>query len=104
MTRLRILREERGESIADLARILNAPPGTVGKWDRDEREMDYSTLIAVSDHFGVSVDYLLGRDRDLDTLRPDEKDLLSIYRSLPSAHKTLLIKISQMMAEHNQEK
>ena len=59
--RLKELREKRGISQVTLASALNLSQNSISRYETGEREADYTTLIAIADYFGVSVDYLLGR-------------------------------------------
>ena len=34
---------------------------SISRYETEEREADYNTLIAIADYFNVSIDYLLGR-------------------------------------------
>ncbi len=40
---------------------LNTNRNTISRYENEEREADYATLIMFADYFGVSPDYLLGR-------------------------------------------
>ncbi len=44
-----------------LAMELNMNQNSISRYETEEREADYATLIAIADYFRVSVDYLLGR-------------------------------------------
>ncbi len=44
-----------------LAMELNMNQNSVSRYETEEREADYATLIAIADYFHVSIDYLLGR-------------------------------------------
>ena len=44
-----------------LAMELNMNQNSISRYENEEREADYATLIAIADYFKVSVDYLLGR-------------------------------------------
>ncbi|MCD8041031.1 MAG: helix-turn-helix domain-containing protein [Clostridia bacterium] len=59
--RLRELREKKKLSQVRLAIDLNVNQNTISRYEKGEREADYSMLIAIADYFNVSVDYLLGR-------------------------------------------
>lgn len=34
---------------------------TISRYETEERQADYETLIKIADYFNVSIDYLLGR-------------------------------------------
>ena len=44
-----------------LATALNMNQNSISRYETEEREADYATLIALADYFNVSIDYLLGR-------------------------------------------
>lgn len=58
---LKKLREERGLTQSDLADKLNIARPTLTKYERNEREPKFGTLLKVAEFFNVSVDFLLGR-------------------------------------------
>ncbi len=59
--RLKALRISRKISQVKLAMDLNMNQNSISRYENGEREADYSTLIAIADYFGVSIDFLLGR-------------------------------------------
>ena len=59
--RLKELRKSKNISQLKLAIDLNTNQNTISRYESGEREADYSTLIALADYFGVSIDYLLYR-------------------------------------------
>ena len=65
--RLKVLRRERGISQLKLAMDLNMNQNSISRYETMERQADYETLIQFADYFGVSLDYLLGRDDFLPT-------------------------------------
>lgn len=48
----------------DLAQRLNVNLTTVSSWERGENKPNYEALVALSDMFGCSLDYLAGRSAD----------------------------------------
>ena len=61
--RLKELRTERGVSQVKLAMDLNLSQNSISRYETEQREADYETLIKIADYFDVSLDYLLERDR-----------------------------------------
>lgn len=61
--RIRTLRKERNMTLRDLAEKLNIPFTTLGNYEREDREPNVSTFLALSDFFGVSIDYLTGNQK-----------------------------------------
>ena len=62
--RLKQLRKEAGISQLKLALDLNTNQNTISRYENEEREADYATLIRFADYFNVSIDYLLGRTNE----------------------------------------
>lgn len=54
------LREEANLTQADLAKLLNVSPSTVGMWEQNRRSPDTEFLKKLTTIFNVSSDYLLG--------------------------------------------
>lgn len=61
MNRLKFLRNERGESLEKIAQYLNVTIQTISNYENEKRDMTPDTIIKLSDYFGVSTDYLLGK-------------------------------------------
>lgn len=94
--RLKELREQKGLSQAQLAKELNVGIGSVGMWESTLRTPPAKRLQAIANYFGVSVDYLLGRDgiiTDEDrangwadtikiSIKPIEGKMLEVFREI----------------------
>lgn len=61
MFKLKELRKERKISQLKLAIDLNMNQNSISRYENEERQADYATLIKFADYFNVSLDYLLGR-------------------------------------------
>lgn len=59
--RIRKLREEKGLTQEELAKILGISRATLASWETGRREPDFETTSKIAEFFGVSIDYLLGR-------------------------------------------
>ena len=59
--KLRSLRKERGETQAQVATAIGIGERHYQKLESGEHRPSLDTLIALADHFGVSMDYLAGR-------------------------------------------
>ena len=79
--RLRSLRENRGFTQNDLGERLGVTGAAIGQWENSRRYPDSSMLEKLADLFGVSVDYLLGRDPARASVDPAPQDR-AILRSL----------------------
>lgn len=60
--RIRDLRKSRGISQAALAKVIGVAQNTLSYWENGKYDADNKSLTAIADYFGVTVDYLLGRD------------------------------------------
>lgn len=66
-TRIRQLREESGFTQLAFAKVLNINNSTLCQYENGDRVPSDDIKIRIADHFGVSLDYLLGRT--------DQKDM-----------------------------
>ena len=57
--RIAALRREAGMNQAELARLLQISPSTVGMYEQGRREPSADTLVAIAHTLHVTVDYLL---------------------------------------------
>ena len=72
MNRLKFLRNERGESLEKIAQYLNVTIQTISNYENEKRDMTPDTIIKLSDYFGVSTDFLLGKS---DVRNPDKVEV-----------------------------
>ena len=59
MFRLKELRKSKKISQLKLAMDLNMNQNSISRYENEEREADYATLIKFADYFNVSIDYLI---------------------------------------------
>lgn len=85
------LRELKGISQTELARQLGVVRSTICQYEKGNRQPDTETLLKLADFFGVTVDYLLGREDDTpaNVHTPTtsehteaERELLTLFREL----------------------
>ena len=60
--KLKELRIEKGIGQIELAKILGVSKGMISLWENGKNEPKLSNLIAISNFFGVSLDYLAGKE------------------------------------------
>ena len=89
--KLKELRNEKNLTLNTLSEKINISPQVLSRYERGDREPDIKTLITLSDFFGVSVDYLIGRTDDfgiikkaaeLPALTREETELLTYFKKL----------------------
>ena len=86
------VRESRKITQAEFAKIMNVAPSTVGLWEQGRREPNYESLNKMADYYGVTTDYLLGRE-DSSKLPKEESQLLRSFNSLTKEGKAALLTI-----------
>nr|WP_325196799.1 helix-turn-helix transcriptional regulator [uncultured Oscillibacter sp.] len=59
--RLRMLRKERKETQVQVAEAIGITDRQYQRFEAGEQKPGFDNLWAMADHFGVSVDYLMGR-------------------------------------------
>lgn len=74
-TRIRGIRENRGETQERLARLLGVTPEAVGHYERGRSRVSVTDLQRIADHYGVSLSYFLDRDTDNDRAAAELKRL-----------------------------
>lgn len=62
--RLKTMREERQLTQKDLATILGMTPKAISFYELGERQPSNELLLKLAKYFGVTTDYLLGRERE----------------------------------------
>ena len=96
---LKKLRDSKNITQAELARILQVTPAAVGLWEQGRRLPDYGSLIKIAAYFGVTTDFLLGKDMyeepSLQKPEPpafakEEVRLIDKYRQLTTRNKERL--------------
>lgn len=99
MIRVRELREARGMQQKELAIDLHVSQPTISDWESGRKVPSARSMQKIADYFGVSLDYLLGRNDEKEKLPAQseelsEKDkrLIDWFRSLPpEKQKAILI-------------
>ena len=61
MGELKELRIEKSVTQLELAKLVNMSKMAISHWEKGHSEPSISQLIILSDFFGVSVDYLIGK-------------------------------------------
>lgn len=59
---LRQLRKQKKINQASLADAIGMSQATIASWEKGTRKPDAETVAQLADYFGVSIDYLMGRE------------------------------------------
>lgn len=112
--RIKELREERHILQKELGDALGIAQNTLSQYETGRREPDLDTTQKIADFFGVSVDYLLGREAQkekplinndeelteyLDELRsrPEKRMLFSVTKNATKAQIEAIVKMIEEM-------
>ena len=97
---LQQLRKSKGLTQEEIASILDVKLSTYQKYERDAISPPYDTLIKIADFYGVTTDYLLGREpaqpepnpfADLGLDKESEQEMLAQYMSFPPETRAILM-------------
>ncbi len=77
MNRIAELRKEAGLNQKEFGKLINAAQTSVSNWELGLREAPYDMLVKMADYFGVSIDYLLGREEQNEKPATDNGDGIS---------------------------
>lgn len=86
---LKKIRKERGLTVKEVVEGAGIPMRTYQNYEYMEREIGAGTLQKLADFYGVTTDYLLGREpapdpfADLNLNKESEEDVIDKYMSLP---------------------
>lgn len=93
---LKELRQNRNYTIARLCELIQMNTNTYAKYEREERDVSTETLAKFADFYGVTTDYLLGREPEKNpiamlNLTIREKEALEMYIKLPKEVRQIII-------------
>jgi len=104
--KLKELRKAKGLTISDSAKTFGVAPRTYSSYEAGEREPNISLINQFADFYGVTTDYLLGREpappNPFDALKltkEQEADANAKYRILTPQDKAIVASIIQTFAE-----
>lgn len=107
MINLKALRKEKKLTLSDIANALGTSSQVISRYELGQREPDLDTLKKIADFFGVTTDYLLGREDDFGNvetnanLSEQEKELLTLFNTLPEVRKRTVLDTVRYMSEAN---
>lgn len=115
MIRIKELRKEKNLTQNQLGKMIDLNQTAIGKYERGELEPSVKTLIALSNIFEVSIDFLIGRSDDFgnitvraekvgEFLSDDEKELLNVYRKMSFSDKAHVRAYAEVRLEESEEK
>lgn len=103
-SRLRSLRQKKGLTQRELAKLIGAKHNSISDWENDGHKPDMDTLEKLMGVFEVSSDYLLARDnqavldKDAETVaKRIIEEIAPIFDELSEAEAKLLIEFAKML-------
>lgn len=104
-SRVRELREARKLGRKALAAAIGCDYGNYCRYEKGERQFPFEILETVSSYFGVTIDYLFGREPVGESeLTRDEINLVESFRRVPPGTQQDIISFLQMKALQRLEK
>ena len=107
MERLKMLRSARGVLQKDIAAFLGIDRTTYVKYEKGVSEPSIETLLKLADYFGVSVDFLLGREnedakKEIAALPDDDLnfEIIKLLTELSPETREMALKILQTLKDH----
>lgn len=112
MKNLKKLRIQNKLTQKKLAEKLNISQAAIHCYESGNKEASYKTAETIADYFGVTIDYLLGREPDSGlvyvhkdpALTEDEKHVLELYRNIVPESRELTLSILEQMPKVSQDK
>jgi transcriptional regulator with XRE-family HTH domain len=104
------LLDENNLNMKQFAEKSSIPYTTVVGWLKLGRLPDYTALLKISDFFNCSLDYLMGRQDNMQndylkiTASKNEETLLKNYRQLPHESKEIVLELAKLLANPNEHK
>lgn len=90
MIRLKELRDEKNISQLQLASAIDTNQSTIGRWEKGLISPSIEYVEKLSNYFGCSIDYLVGRSDDFGNvatnsdLSSEEEEIIETFRGLTS--------------------
>ena len=102
--RIKDLREDKKESQQKLAMLLNVSQTMISRYELEQAYPDVEMLIKLAQHFGVSVDYLIGVSESKlpytkSNLSEQEQQMLFLFKRLSKTQKEKAMSYIEGMLE-----
>ena len=102
--RIKELRENKKESQQKLAMLLNVSQTMISRYELEQAYPDVEMLIKLAQHFGVSVDYLIGVSESKlpytkSNLSEQEQQMLFLFKRLSKTQKEKAVSYIEGMLE-----
>lgn len=89
-------------SQTEFANLTKNKQTSISRLEKGVNEVGILTIVNICKELGISADWLL-LDKEDDSLREDEKEMLKIYNGLNDKNKQRLIGKAELMLEEQEE-
>lgn len=102
--KMKELRKKKNITIAEAADVLGVAPRTYSSYEAEEREPNIATINKIADYYNVSVDYLFGRESQLNpfaalNMRVSDEKFIEAYSQFPEYAKQIFVDIMIKLSE-----
>ena len=97
--RLKDIRKKSKMTQTDIAKILGITREAYGMYESGKRQVSIEVLDKLSEYYGLSIDYLVGRvraDETIESLTNDERQILIKYQKLDERGKQTILSLAQI--------
>lgn len=110
--RLKEARKSAGLTQKEIAAVVGVNQNTYSYWENGKTKIDSESLAKLSELFGVTTNFLLGKApckttvdsvNDKPAVRSDEEKLLGVYNSLDQESKTQLMSVAYLIMSKSLE-
>ncbi|WP_444348213.1 helix-turn-helix domain-containing protein [Phascolarctobacterium succinatutens] len=110
--RLKEARKSAGLTQKEVAAVVGVNQNTYSYWENGKTKIDSESLAKLSELFGVTTNFLLGKApckttvdsvNDKPAVRSDEEKLLGVYNSLDQESKTQLMSVAYLIMSKSLE-
>lgn len=102
MLHLKELRKKKGLTLSEVAQAMGVSRQAYSYYENDKRDPDTAMVKALAEFYGVTTDYLLGRDEtEIKRLLndPEVQEIANLYDKLPEEKKALVLAMARTMAK-----
>lgn len=106
--KIKELRKAKGITIAEAAKIFSIASRTYSSYEAEEREPNIDMINKFADFYGVTTDYLLGREPEPDPLamlniKVNNQKFIDIYQELPEFQQQVLVDAMRKLSASAEE-
>lgn len=98
MTQIKALRKIHNYTQQNVADMLGITRGAYANIENEKREPDLATLFFLADHYGVSIDYLVGHEKKPTVKDDGVTELEQLFLTLPQSRREEVIRFMEYQA------